>query len=108
MMIDMQSISLEIEYQILFDGWPYVPPTPPVAGPVLAPAANILHSAFASVDCYVGNMRITKPHFLYGYQAYIEDVFLTPKVYKDAALTNACFFPDKAGEFDVIRFKKYN
>jgi hypothetical protein len=63
------------------------------------PAANVLHTAFSSVECFVGGMRITKPHFMYGYQAYIEDTFLTRASAKNSLLTNQAYFPDLEGKF---------
>src|SRR5258705_12739200 len=63
MMVDLQSIKLEMEYQILTDGKPITDKDWPIVG-----AANLLHSCFSNVECNVAEMRITKPHHLYGYQ----------------------------------------
>jgi hypothetical protein len=94
MMVDMQSINLEIEYQVLSNGAEVKDEY------IVVPAANILHSAFSSVECVVANARITKPHFNYGYQAYIEDTLFNDLAYKNSILTSAYYYPDKAGLFE--------
>jgi len=66
---------------------------------LITPAANVLQSAFKSIECTVAGMRITRPHNFYGYQAYIEDTFLERDGYKKSALTNQAYFPDTEAMF---------
>lgn len=75
---------------------------PTVAGQVVGPINNFLHSMFSQVDVYLNQRNVCPPSSHYGYRSYIEKLLNYGYEAKKTHLQTDMWYNDTAGEMDTI------
>ena len=91
--IDMDEINLYIKFRVL-----KADKTTMADDTYTLPVANVMHSMFSQVDCYIQKKLVTKTNNLYHYLSYFEDVLDTSSG-KQISQNLAGFYPDRRGSF---------
>ena len=67
----------------------------------VGPINLFLHSLFSQIDVHLNDRMISVPNNTYPYRAYLETLLSYGPAAKESQLTNALFYKDRAGKFDV-------
>ena len=95
--IDLSATEMHFDVQIVNSrGEQYAKGTKSVA-----PVNNLIHSMFRQVQIKLGNARIETTNNNYPYRAYLENLLLYGKEYKNTILRTAGWIKD-SGDFDLL------
>jgi len=75
---------------------------PAVAGDIVAPVNNFLHSLFSQVDISLNDKVISSSSGTYPYRAYLETVLNYSGDASNTHLTSALWYKDTAGQFNTL------